>query len=362
MTSSNPLITLAYYLPQFHEVEENNLWWGKGFTEWSQLNDAKVYFDWQEIKKPATPFGQYHLLDSNVFEWQQNTAKQYGIDGFLVFDYWFGNGKKLLEKPMQMVLDKQLNFNYAFCWANHTWFNKRKNIVLQAQHYLGESDYRAYFGHLLPHFLSNHYIKIDAKPVFSIFNPKEIPDLEVFMNTFNSLALENGFSGIYWLADNTEFHHPWKQHFDGYAKSGDIFRWRKKDNFWSYLLEKLARKLYLQNLGPFVYSYEGLVIHNQQLTADPKQVPIVFTGWDTTPRHLKRGTILKGFTPDLFSRHLLQIANQLAARPIKPSHQVVIIKSWNEWAEGNVIEPDLLYKTAFLEVFKSAHDYIQRIS
>lgn len=359
MQPPKKIVSLAYYLPQFHETEENNRWWGKGFSEWTQLNEAKSYFTWQQIRKPQTPFGQYHLLDPKVFEWQQQIAETHAIDGFLVFDYWFGQGKKLLEKPMQLVLEKQLNFKYAFCWANHTWYNKRENITLQTQQYLGEQDYKAYFLHLLPHLQSSNYIKIAGKPIFSIFNPKEVPDLDVFIATFNALALQNGFTGIYWLADHTEPHNEWKHHFDGYAKSGDIFRWRKKDNLWSYLKEKLARKFHFKSLGPFVYSYQGLVIKHQQLSADPKQVPIVFTGWDTTPRHLKRGTVLKGFAPETFDKHLMQLEQQMLTRPQQPMYQVIIIKSWNEWAEGNVIEPDSIWNLGLIKQFSAFIGKIQ---
>lgn len=345
------LLSLAYYLPQFHEIEENNRWWGPGFTEWQQLNSAQSYFSWQHIRKPDTPFGDYDLLNPAVFEWQQAIAKKHGIDGFLVFDYWFGRGKKLLEKPIQLVLEQQLNFKYAFCWANHTWYNKRQHITLQEQLYLGKEDYSAYFEQLLPHFQTANYIKVDGKPVFSIFSPKDIPDLEVFIDTFEQCAQAHGLPGIYWLADNTEPHQPWKRYFDGYNKSGSIFKWRKRDNVWSYLREKLARNYQFKNLGPFVYSYEGLVINNEPLSDDPKQVPIIFTGWDTTPRHLRRGTILRGFDPHRFATHLANIATQLAQRKHQPSTQVVIIKSWNEWAEGNVIEPDQQWRMQLLEQY-----------
>lgn len=348
---TNRLLSLAYYLPQFHEIEENNRWWGPGFTEWQQLNSAKTYFDWQHIQKPKTPFGDYNLLNPAVFDWQQSVAQTHGIDGFLVFDYWFGEGKKLLEKPMQMVLDHQLDFKYAFCWANHTWYNKRENITLQLQQYLGAEDYTAYFEQLLPHFHSANYIKVEGKPVFSIFSPKEIPDLEVFIQTFNKCAAQHGFAGIYWLADNTEPHQPWKKYFDGYNKSGSIFKWRKRDSWWSYIREKLARTFHYKQLGPFVYNYHGLVIDNDPLTEDPHQIPIVFTGWDTTPRHLRRGTILKGFNPQSFAMHLEQIYLQLSKRKQHLPTQVVVIKSWNEWAEGNVIEPDTLWGDALLNQF-----------
>jgi hypothetical protein len=352
MTQTTHLVSLAYYLPQFHEIEENNRWWGQGFTEWQQLNEANIYFDWHSLRKPDTPFGQYSLLNPDVLAWQNDIALAHGIDGFLVFDYWFGQGKKLLEKPMQVVLEQKVPFRYAFCWANHTWYNKRENITLQPQQYLGAKDYTDYFMQLLPHFQSGQYIIVNNKPVFSIFNPKEIPDLDVFLNTFNDLAKQYGFAGIYWLADNTDDTSVWTSHFDGYTKSATIFKYRKKNRLWSYCLEKLTRKFHLQNLGPFVYDYEALSIRYSHLSQDSKQVPVVFTGWDTSPRHLKRGTILKGFDVDRFKAHLDAISTQLLARPHRNSTQVILIKSWNEWAEGNVIEPDDQFGFALLELYR----------
>lgn len=353
---SPKILSLAFYLPQFHEIEENNQWWGKGFTEWIHLNQAKKYFDWQEIRKPVPPFGEYNLLNPEVLEWQASTAKKYGIDGFMVFDYWFGAGKTLLEKPMQMVLDKQLNFDYCLCWANHTWYNKRENILLLQQQYLGAADYTAYFNRLLPHFQSSHYIKIDNKPVFAIFNPKEIPDLDVFVDTFKSLAIQAGFNGLYLIAEQTDASAEHARYFDAYTKSNNVFKGRNRDNFFSYLKEKLTRKFGCTQLGPFYYDYHNLVVNNSINTDDEKYIPAVFTGWDTSPRHQKRGTILKGFNLVEFKNHLMQIKNVLDRRNLK--NQVILIKSWNEWAEGNLLEPDNIFGYQLLEAYR---DFVTQI-
>jgi hypothetical protein len=347
---SNKILSLAFYLPQFHEIEENNRWWGKGFTEWVHLNQAKKYYDWQEIRRPIPPFEEYSLLNPEVLEWQASTAKNYGIDGFLVFDYWFGAGKTLLEKPMQLVLDKQLNFDYCLCWANHTWFNKRENILLQQQQYLGEADYTAYFNRLLPHFKSNHYIKIDNKPIFAIFNPHEIPDMATFINTFQSLAIKAGFDGLYLIGENTDASSAHAVYFDAYTRSNNLFKGRKRNNFFSYLKEKLTRKFGCSQLGPFCYDYENLVVDNYTDTDDVKYIPAVFTGWDTTPRHQKRGTILKGFDLATFKKHLAKIKSTLYKSESK--HRIVLIKSWNEWAEGNLIEPDNIFGYQLLEAYR----------
>jgi len=354
MTPSNKLLSLAYYLPQFHEIEENNRWWGQGFTEWAQLNQAKKYFNWQTIRKPIPPFGEYNLLNPDVMELQAKTAKNYSIDGFIVFDYWFGNGKTLLEQPMQMVLDKQLNFDYCLCWANHTWYNKRDNITLLQQQYLGAEDYTNYFNRLLNHFKSPHYIKVDNKPIFAIFNPNEIPDLNVFLDTFNSLAINNGFNGIYFIADNTDASSKHAALFDGYTKSNHLFKKRSRDNIFSYLKEKLTRKFGFNSIGPFCYSYPHLVVNQYVDNNDVKYIPTVFTGWDTTPRHLKRGTILKDFNVETFKQHLKNI-RQTIQKNINlknVNNQIVIIKSWNEWAEGNLLEPDNIFGYQLLEAYR----------
>ncbi len=351
MSSSKKILSLAYYLPQFHEIEENSRWWGTGFTEWTHLNESKKYFEWQEIRKPIAPLGEYSLLNPDVMESQARMAKEYGIDGFLVFDYWFGAGKTLLEKPMQMVLDKQLNFDYCLCWANHTWFNKRENILLQQQQYLGAADYSAYFQRLLAHFNSPHYIKINNKPVFAIFNPKEIPDLSVFVETFQSLAKESGFDGLYLIAENTDETSEHAHYFDSYTRSNALFKGRSKDNLYSYVKEKLTRKFNFNQLGPFCYDYRNLVVRNHVDTSDHKYIPVVFTGWDTTPRHQKRGTILKGLDISSFKEHLAKIRQTLLNRG--DSNQIILIKSWNEWAEGNLLEPDNIFGCQLLEAYRN---------
>lgn len=344
------ILSLAYYLPQFHEIEENNSWWGNGFTEWAQLREAKTYFKQQKIRKPIAPFGEYSLLNPDVFEWQNKTAHDYGINGFLVFDYWFGAGKTLLEAPMQLVLDKRLNFDYCLCWANHTWFNKRENIVLIEQQYLGVADYTAYFYRLLPHFKSSHYIKIGNKPIYAIFNPKEVPDLVLFVDTFRTLAKKEGFEDVYLIAENTNAQSVYAHLFDRYTKSANVFKRRAYNNLYAYLKEKLTRKFYFKNLGPFCYDYLSMVNQPNEDANDSKSIPTVFTGWDTSPRHLKRGTIYTGFNVATFTQHLHNVAQQLLAS--KSVEKIVIIKSWNEWAEGNLLEPDSIFGFDLLTTYK----------
>lgn len=338
-------LKLAYYLPQFHEVEENNKWWGQGFTEWTHINNSNQYFDKHKIRKPIAPLGEYNLLDLNILEQQYELASKYNIDGFIVWNYWFGNNKKILEKPIEQILEHPIRFKFCFAWANHSWMNKSKGILLKEQKYLGEKDYIEYFQYLLPYFLNENYIQIDGKPVFTIFRPQDVPDLSVFIEAFTNLAIENGFSGIYFIAENTKENANYLDLFDGFCNSACYLQNRYKTNPISFLKEKLSQKLKIKNLGPFVYSYD-LLTQNFAVEENKKYLPTVFTGWDTSIRHTERGLILKNFDLNSFSNHLKKIKSEY------PKTDIVIIKSWNEWAEGNVLEPDSIFGYELLNEFK----------
>lgn len=348
---SGGVLSLAYYLPQFHEIEENNRWWGQGFTEWTHLREAEAYFPWQQIRRPIVPLGEYDLLNPETLELQNRIANDYGIDGFMVFDYWFGRGRTLLEKPMQQVLEKSLNFNFCFCWANHSWYNKRDNILLCEQQYLGVDDYRDYFYRRLPYFKSERYIRVDGKPVFGVFNPKEIADLPVFVETFRSLAVDEGLGGLYLIAENTDSLSAHAQYFDRYTKAANVFKGRNRNNTVSYLKEKLTRKLDFKSLGPFWYDFRRMAINLVPTHPDPKWVATVFSGWDTTPRHKKRGTILRDFDTESFREHLASMRPVLMGN--EQTQKLIIIKSWNEWAEGNVMEPDSIFGYQLLDAYKN---------
>ena len=341
-------IVLTYYLPQFHEVEENNKWWGEGFTEWTNINDAVTYFPNQKIRKPIEPLGQYNLLNNNVIEEQFKIAKDYGIDGFLIWNYWFGNNDKILEKPLELIIEKKLNVKYAVAWANHSWLNKAKGILLKEQLYIGEEDYIEYFEYLKKHFLSENYIKIDGKPVFTIFRPQDIPDLDVFMSVFNRLSISIGFNGIYWLAENTTINNSYVQKFESYFNSSSFLKNRRVNKI-NFVLEKINNftkgKI---NFGPFVYDYSVLSQMENNKKYSLNEIPIIFTGWDTSVRHKRNGIVLKNLSINAFDSHVYNVTKYALESKVP----VIIIKSWNEWAEGNVLEPDNIFGYKILETVK----------
>jgi hypothetical protein len=338
---------LAYYLPQFHEIPENNLWWGDGFTEWTALNNAKLYFKNQRIRKPVSPYNQYELPSKEVMEWQAKIARDHYIDGFFMWDYWFGNGKRLLSKPKEFVRDNDIDFPYALIWANHSWYNKGKNKLLIEQKYLGKDDYYAYAMDCLSHFHTKNYIKINNAPVFGLFMPLAVPDLDLFMETFEQVAVDNGFSGIYWVAENASGMNEFADKFNVTISSSKYFSARKWKHPVFFVREQLIKKLNWNFLGPIRYNYSKLVSQSSEFMLG--ESPAIFTGWDTTPRHGSRGTYLDNFNNNTFCMHLDNVFQHAVSEKI----DFLVIKSWNEWAEGNVLEPDSEFGYVLLNAIKN---------
>lgn len=340
-------LSLAYYLPQFHEIPENNAWWGPGFTEWRHLKDARRHYRWQRIRRPTAPLGEYSLLNGETIELQHRIASGHGISGFFIWDYWFGNGKRLLERPAQLIHDENLRVRYCFAWANHAWMDKRTGRLLQAQYYLGRDDYRRYFYANLPHFQRDGYIRVEGRPVLGVFKPADIPDLPVFVETLQELAVREGFPGLYLLADNTTPDSPHARWFDRHYNSSAFLQRECLHGPLDRVRSHLARRWRRHGLGPVNYDYLKMI---EPLDRDhPRQLPILLTGWDTTPRHKERGVVSRNFGVEGMRRHLARIGQRLARQDGPP---MLIIKSWNEWAEGNLLEPDDQFGFQLLETYR----------
>ena len=190
---------VAFYLPQFHAIPENDEWWGEGFTEWTNMKKAKPLFEGHN--QPRVPFGEnyYNLLDSKTLRWQVDLANKYGIGGFCFYHYWF-DGHMLLEKPVEMFLaDKSLELPFCICWANEHWTNQwvsGENKVLIEQRYGGEAEWREHFEYLLPYFKDNRYIRVDGKPLIVLYRPEIVDCLPEMLACWRKLAVENGLGGL----------------------------------------------------------------------------------------------------------------------------------------------------------------------
>lgn len=361
MNRKQDLKFLAYYLPQFHPIPENDKWWGKGFTEWTNVAKAKPLFKGHYQPILPADLGFYDLRVPQVQEAQSELALEYGIDGFIYYQYWFGNGKMLLEKPAEAMLqNKNIKIPFCFCWANETWKGIWHGLdnpdVLIEQQYEGEQGYRAYFDYLLPFFKDERYIKVENKPMFHIYKLDDIPDLNLFLDTFNQLAIQNGFDGVYFIAThgNTE---TVLNNSKIYGQVGvDIFNAMRYEQSYKFrsksFLGKVERKVFkylgfsLIKRNPFILDYKVAIEWLKITIKNKKYIPCVFPNWDNSARSGKKSMIFQNASPTLWQQHLEKTLIEFKNHRENPPF--IVIKSWNEWAEGNYLEPDRKHGHAWL--------------
>jgi lipopolysaccharide biosynthesis protein len=354
--------TIAFYLPQFHPIPENDEWWGKGFTEWTNVAKARPMFKGHYQPHVPADLGFYDLRLPEARKAQADLAKEYDITAFCYWHYWFGNGKRLLERPFNEVLASgEPDFPFCLAWANETWsgiWHGLTNKILVEQVYPGIEDYKAHFEYLLPAFNDKRYFKVNKKPLFVVYKPKEIPDLNLFVNTFRRLAVENGLEGLHLVATNVD--PDWsceKNGFDAltpavhtknsYLRSAnkwvDFSRRIKQSRFSKYykkIFKKPAR----------IYKYADAIQEFNEEHGNNIYYPTVIPNWDNSPRSGLNGFVLHDSTPLLFQKAMIN-AKQLVKK-YDEENQIIFIKSWNEWAEGNHLEPDLKYGHQYLEVVR----------
>ena len=343
---------LAFYLPQFHPTPENDEWWGKGFTEWTNVGKAKKLFPGHIQPKVPADLGYYDLRVPETRIAQAALAKEAGIDGFCYWHYWFEPGKELLQRPFNEVL-KTKKPDYPFClaWANESWYAKlwnkdtQKDKLLIEQKYLGIEDYTKHFYSLLEAFNDDRYVKYDGKPVFVIYKPLASPEIKVFMDTWQGLAKKEGFPGIYFIAHHQNTRKGTKELFSMGFDSVNICVIRGVVGVGDYFSKAIRRLLSVLGL-PKIYSYKKSLrlFFNKDFDSSEKVCPTIITGWDHTPRSGKKGLVMVGRTPTVFKEHVNEVLEN-AHGPF------IFVKSWNEWAEGNYLEPDLREGKAYLNVF-----------
>lgn len=345
---------LAFYLPQFHPIPENDEWWGKGFTEWTNTAKAKPLFPGHYQPHLPADLGYYDLRRHEARQAQADLARAHGIGGFIYWHYWFGNGKRLLELPFNEVLkSRQPDFPFCLAWANQSWtgiWHGLNEKVLMQQTYPGVEDHIRHFHSLLEAFNDSRYIRIDNKPVFFIYMPAEFPNLSAFTALWNKLAVTNGFSGIYFIGvENLQW--DYRRHgFDGstvYMPGHYLEIYQS--NFFRGL--KNSFKRHILKRFPLVVGYGDIVDHYRFEDFWNKDfIPCILPNWDNTPRSGRNGLVFHKSTPALFKKHL-QSALRFA---MENKHPMVLIKSWNEWAEGNHLEPDQKWGNGYLEAVKES--------
>ena len=354
---------ITFYLPQFHAFPENDNFWGKGFTEWTNVKKARpLYKGHYEPREPLND-NYYDLTDPNTFKWQVDLAKKYGVYGFCFYHYWF-SGKILMKKPMEMFLsDKSLNIHYCICWANETWsrrWNGKERDVLIKQEHGDKNEWIEHFNYLLPFFKDERYIKEDGCPLFVLYKPEIFPDYLKMFEIWNVLAEENGFNGMKFAIQSAIWNND--DHYDHSQVDYRImfepgYTDLKSGHSISYNLKKEMIKIFrlfngLYHLHPLSYKEYCKDIVKRDVV-DSRYIPGMFVNWDNTPRRNERGATTLGNSPELFQNTMSKLIKKTRNEYKK---DMIFINAWNEWAEGCYLEPDKKYGYRYLEALKKALD------
>lgn len=367
---TNNIKVLAYYLPQYYPTKENDQWWGKGFTEWTNVGKAEKL--WKGHYQPKVPadLGYYDLRLPIVREQQAALAREAGVSGFLYWHYWFGNGKRLLSEVFQEVLDSgKPDFPFALAWANHPWYKKswasdtNSDELLLAQTYPGIEDARMHFEFLLKAFHDPRYIKIDDKPFLLIFHPKKLPAM--YIENFHKWTIEAGFKGLYLVANVID---P-SETFQDYKKLGyEAVTYNNISNYqmrFFYEMNpikrftvRVYRRLREQLTGkPHLATDYGKHCKEFITARDREEgvLPEIFPNWDHSPRSGRKcGPIFYNCEPKYFYEHVKTAVDAVKDKPLE--QRILILKSWNEWGEGNYMEPDLRYHHGYIDALRRALD------
>ena len=351
---------LAYYLPQFHPIPENDKWWGKGFTEWTNVGKAKRYFPGHYQPRVPADLGYYDLRVPETREAQAKLAREYGIEGFVYWHYWFGNGKRLLERPFNEVLASgKPDYPFALAWANETWKGfwhglKDRNVLIE-QTYPGEEDCVAHFYAVLPAFKDRRYITCEGMPMFFIYHSDQIPNVEKFISIWQDLAKKNGLKGIYFVSllmgvydkgvCDARLKGEMEKGFSG-VNVVNMFGGR-----YPSLLYRVFRKVFYDKLHwvPDIHPYD-LAAFRSPIDGVENAIPTLLPNWDHTPRTGRLGRVIYNSTPEKFEQGMREMLAAVQHKPM--DKRFIMIKSWNEWAEGNHLEPDLRYGRRYLEAIK----------
>ena len=343
---------IAFYLPQFHPIPENDKWWGKGFTEWTNVAKAKPIFPGHYQPHVPADLGFYDLRVPETRIAQAELAREYGIEAFCYYHYWFA-GKRLIEKPFNEVLESgEPDFPFCICWANQSWtgvWHGCPDRILIEQTYSGMADYSEHFYELLKAFSDDRYVKVDGMPVFLIYRPMEIPDPIRATDFWRELSFKAGLKGLYLVGiSHHDSFNPENFGFDArISQRLPALNGRVSSH---YKILKL-HDFFMKDKMPTVYSYKEVINFIVRKKKHSKEdYPCIIPNWDNTPRSGVNGLVLHESTPELFRKQVRIALNRVLVEP--EERRLVFVKAWNEWAEGNHLEPDLRFGKGYLEVLK----------
>ena len=348
---------IAFYLPQFYPTPENDEWWQPGFTEWTNVGKAKPLFHGHYQPRVPADLGYYDLRVPETREKQAQLAREAGIEGFCYWHYWF-NGRRLLDRVFQEVVESgKPDFPFCLCWANHSWYAKTWNTnspdkLLIEQTYNGIEDYKNHFYAMLPAFKDKRYIRVDNKLVFGFFDPN-FRDFNTFERVWNDLAKENGLEGFF---------------FFGLCQQHHMIEKAKNAGFQNFVVGTLvdthyyADSKFVRKFGmwkrdllktPYVVKYDKYIDYTKRYfesvyESSPNIIPCIEPCFDHSPRSSYRGTVFHNATPEKWGQ-VCRFVIDMITKSKTHSDRLLFIKAWNEWAEGNYMEPDLRYGKRFIQ-------------
>lgn len=358
----------AFHLPQFHAIAENNEWWGEGFTEWTNTRKAQKNFNWQ--RQPRIPLHEnyYDLTDPETIKWQGDLAGKHGVDGFCFYHYYFNDGYVLLDQPLKLFLqDKSINISFCLSWANEAWtrsWEGDRRTILIDQNYGAADNWIKHVDYLADYFSDERYYRIDGKPVFLIYRPDLIDNLDEMISCMNKHAIKKGFQGIYFIATLRKPNQELVSGFDEAVRFEpfySIYSTGASRRIFSklplglrrYLIqfaEKVGAKL-LFFLGKNATTYDYDIIYNKLIgnaKREPGKLLGAFVDWDNTARRGAEATLFKNVTVEKFTKYFEELYKISADNEV----EAIFINAWNEWAEGTYLEPDTDNHHQHLEALK----------
>ena len=376
---------IAFYLPQYHSIPENDEWWGKGFTEWTNVKKARPLY--KNHYQPHIPLNEnYYDLDidfQTTMSDQIKMAKENGIYGFCFYHYWFKGGKKLLEKPLEKFLDnKEMNINFCVCWANEAWtrtWDGKERHVLMEQEYGNEEEWKEHIGYLLPFFEDNRYIKINNCPVLVIYRPELIEQLEAMVRIFRDEAQKAGYPDLFIVSQSSVYsnmkeksgcidayilYEPGYTQNEATARYSGIIGSIKKSpniflsNVFNAAKTRIFRKLGIKNgkLTCTLLNYDQIWkrIIEREYSQKYTIIPGAFVDWDNSPRRgYNNSRIFIGASPVKFGKYMKKLTDK-ANKETKLD--MIFINAWNEWGEGAHLEPDEKNGYGYLNAIKTIED------
>jgi len=337
---------IAFYLPQYHRVAENSLWWGPGFTEWTNVAGAKPNFAGHYQPHIPRELGFYDLERVETMREQSALAREYGVHGFCFYYYWF-SGRRILERPLDNFLASDIDMSFCLCWANEnwtrTWDGDTKSVLLEQQY--AEGDEERFIRDIYPFLSDSRYIRVDGKPLLVVYRIKELPDPALSIRKWRQEAERLGLPGLHLSvvdfydisdprevgADSMVEFPPHK--FNGPQNRPESVPHISNPNFKGGLVDysRIVAQSILRAQPPFKL-YRGII-----------------PSWDNTARRQDTGTIVVNATPAFFGTWLRYLRTYTRATRTSASDAFIFVNAWNEWGEGCHLEPDVQWGLGYLD-------------